>query len=288
LKAVDYAGNESSYSNVRNATVIGDPRLERSAGVYYIPVNVLPDISNSARIAWNTEALSSDPSVPTDGPVKYDQAWFYTGTLENPTGQRVFIADTVSSPTSHTWDRQEQVIDGDLLVSETVTANKLVINDTVFFQNDSGTLIIKDGAATSTATGSYTNTTVNSDGTIGLLPDGTYQLIISAVIIDVPVGVTASAAAFWQLEQGYVNFDQGQEWGYRVRVKNITDGGAVVESKDRNQMQATVDQPSGVYEFGSLTGGKRYSFELLWWGDETGTGDIVLTAADLVIFTRWR
>jgi len=84
----------------------------RGAGRWYVGVTSLPTTSSGADSEF-TSALFD--------PVDRDQAWFYTGTVSNPTAQNVWIYDA----TSDTWNEQEEFIDGDLIVAGTITADRL-------------------------------------------------------------------------------------------------------------------------------------------------------------------
>ena len=84
----------------------------RGAGRWYVGVTSLPTTSSGADAEFTTALFD---------PVDRDQAWFYTGTVSNPTAQNVWIYDA----TSDTWNEQEEFIDGDLIVSGTITADRL-------------------------------------------------------------------------------------------------------------------------------------------------------------------
>lgn len=88
----------------------------RGAGRWNIGVTTLPTTSSGADTDF-TNAIGD--------PVDLDQAWFYTGTQANPTSQSVWIYDAGTD----TWNEQEEVIDGDLLVTGSVTASKIAISD---------------------------------------------------------------------------------------------------------------------------------------------------------------
>lgn len=86
----------------------------RGAGRWDIQIpagNSLPVTSNGARINWNNFGRTNGNNAPVR-PVLGDQAWFRFGD-----SQSVFICDGVTSDTQHTWNRQEEVIDGDLLIT---------------------------------------------------------------------------------------------------------------------------------------------------------------------------
>lgn len=87
----------------------------RGAGRWHIQVSVLPTTSSEANTAYNTgSGYRPDVAVPDD------QAWFYTGTLSNPTSQSVWIYQGES-----VWAEQEEVIDGNLIVAGTITATQI-------------------------------------------------------------------------------------------------------------------------------------------------------------------
>jgi len=115
VTALDYTGNESSASTVASATA-AEVVSTRSNGVFYIGVTTLPTTSSGAHTDF-TNAIGD--------PVDRDQAWFYTGTLANPTAQSVWIYEDGSGLTPATsWNYQENVMVGDLLVDGSVTADK--------------------------------------------------------------------------------------------------------------------------------------------------------------------
>lgn len=94
------------------------PTGERGPGRWNIAVVTLPDTS--------TQANNSFVSALGFNPVEGDQGWFYTGTLANLTGQRVWIYNGAN------WVRQDEVIEGNLLVTGSITADKV---DTNSFNN---------------------------------------------------------------------------------------------------------------------------------------------------------
>lgn len=87
----------------------------RGSGRWNVGVSTLPTTSSGADSEF-TSAIGD--------PVDKDQAWFYTGTESSPTGQSVWIYNLGTD----TWTEQTEVIDGSLLVTETMTADKLVAN----------------------------------------------------------------------------------------------------------------------------------------------------------------
>lgn len=102
----------------------------RGAGRWYIDVDsvtynngsgttfgALPVTAADAAEAW-TEGSGSQPASEVAG----DQAWFYKGTLASPTSQGVWIYNGA------TWVEQTEVIDGSLLVTGSVTADRLNVS----------------------------------------------------------------------------------------------------------------------------------------------------------------
>lgn len=91
----------------------------RGPGTWWIYIGTStssqPTTSGQADTAWTNHAPAEAGS-----PVEGDQAWFYTGTGEAaaPTSQTVWLRGASS------WEKQEKVIRGDLLVDGTVTADQ--------------------------------------------------------------------------------------------------------------------------------------------------------------------
>lgn len=84
----------------------------RGAGRWHIGVTSLPTTSSGADTDF-TNAIGD--------PVDLDQAFFYTGTLANPTAQGIWIYDESDDE----WDEQVEYFDGGLLIDGTVTADHL-------------------------------------------------------------------------------------------------------------------------------------------------------------------
>lgn len=188
VKAVDFTGNESAYSNESSATT--NPQLQdgvdgadgatgadgaRGAGRWNIGVTTLPTTSSGADTDF-TNAIGD--------PVDLDQAWFYTGTQANPTSQSVWIYDAGTD----TWNEQEEVIDGDLVVSGTITAAKIQAN-TITGDKLATTSIITSSAqidnlivnTAQIANGAITNRFAAFTGA-NLTPTTSYQLLQEVTI----------------------------------------------------------------------------------------------------------
>lgn len=118
VTALDFTGNESSESSVVSVTTAVAPTGPagddgaRGAGRWNIQVSSLPTTSSGA---------DTDFTAAIGDPVDRDQAWFYTGTQANPTSQNVWIYNL----SGDSWVQQTEVIDGSLVVSGTVTADRL-------------------------------------------------------------------------------------------------------------------------------------------------------------------
>ena len=87
----------------------------RGAGRWHIQVTTLPTTSALANSRWG-DGSGAQP----DAAVLDDQAFFFTGTQSNPTAQTVWIYEG-----SGAWNKQEEVIDGDLIVNGTITADHI-------------------------------------------------------------------------------------------------------------------------------------------------------------------
>jgi predicted phage tail protein len=122
-----------------DSTVPGD----RGAGRWNINVdNVnytsgtagrLPLTSEDAGFAWdNGTFVGTRPGDEVAG----DQAWFFKGTAANPTSQSVWIYNGTD------WVEQDEVIDGNLLVAGTITADRLDIG--TIGLTDSRMLLLED------------------------------------------------------------------------------------------------------------------------------------------------
>ena len=115
VTALDFTGNESSESLVISVTTNVAPKGDdgtRGAGRWNIQVSSLPTTSSGA---------DTDFTAAIGDPVDRDQAWFYTGTQSSPTAQNVWIYNS----STDIWVEQTEVIDGSLVVSGTVTADRL-------------------------------------------------------------------------------------------------------------------------------------------------------------------
>jgi len=151
VKAQDFTGNLSAYSENQSVTTevapVG-PDGARGAGRWNIGVSALPTTSSGANTAF-VAAIGS--------PVDKDQAWFYTGTVANPTSQGVWLYNA-STPV---WVEQDEVIDGNLLVTGTVTANSINADAITGKNVTVGTL-----TSTSVPTGSQKGARIQADGTM--------------------------------------------------------------------------------------------------------------------------
>ena len=90
---------------------------KRGAGRWQVPVSTLPTNSTQAQTAWDS-TWAERPGSPVTG----DQALFFTGTLASMTGQVPFSYDGAA------WQIQSEIIDGDLIVTGSVTTDKIFAN----------------------------------------------------------------------------------------------------------------------------------------------------------------
>ena len=150
VKAQDFTGNLSSYSANQSVTTEVAPVGERGAGRWNIGVTSLP--TNSTTPSVNTAFVAA-----IGAPVDKDQAWFYTGTVANPTSQGVWLYDA-STPV---WIEQDEVIDGNLLVTGTVTAGAINA-DAITGKN----VTVGNLTATTVPTGTQEGARIQADGTM--------------------------------------------------------------------------------------------------------------------------
>ncbi len=119
----NYAGSTFTFDITQ--TITKSSAGSDGAGRWNIPVTSLPTTSAQAQTAWDASSVGRDE-------VESDQAWFYTGTEANPTAQSVWIYDSGTS----TWNEQNEVIDGNLLVTGTVTSDAVETNFIDAFEID--------------------------------------------------------------------------------------------------------------------------------------------------------
>jgi len=103
-----------SFSKSRTGATGQSTTGARGAGRWNIQVSNLPNSSASA----NSTFVSA-----IGAPVAKDQAWFYQGTEANPTAQGVWIYNGT------VWNEQDEVIDGNLIVSGTLTVTNAEIEN---------------------------------------------------------------------------------------------------------------------------------------------------------------
>jgi len=105
-----------SFSKSKTGSTGQSTTGARGAGRWNIQVSSLPTSSSLANSAF-TNAIGT--------PVDRDQAWFYLGNVANPTGQSVWLY----AASGNAWVQQNEVIDGNLLVTGTVNASKIAISN---------------------------------------------------------------------------------------------------------------------------------------------------------------
>jgi hypothetical protein len=123
----NYAGSTFTFDITQ--TITKSSAGSAGAGRWNIPVTSLPTTSAEAQTAWDASSVGRDE-------VESDQAWFYTGTEANPTAQSVWIYDSGTS----TWNEQDEVIDGSLLVTGTVTSDAVDTNFIDAFEIDAANI----------------------------------------------------------------------------------------------------------------------------------------------------
>ena len=219
---------------------------ERGAGRWHISVSSLPTTSSAANTAWNTGS-GNQPSTAVVG----DQAFFYTGTLASPTAQKVWIYAGSSN-----WTEQTEVIDGDLLVQGTVTADRMNVTTLSSITADIGSITagtVKGGsipdantAPSGSEAGAFMDLT-NGKMVFGkadkhILFDGT-NLQLSGVIIDETSVVNSTAGVILQ--------EDGTQEATTATTLNFTTGLNVAVTGSAPTQTATISLDSG---FATLNG----------------------------------
>ena len=121
----------------------------------------------------------------------------------SPTSQSVWIY------TGSTWVKQDEVIDGNLLVSGTLTADKISIGDGSLSSDGSGNLIVKGGNITQLEDNFYT-------ANLPMQGDNSLQ-VTGGASVDVPPSYTADVQIAVSFEHEYSNLvGDNSAWGYRI------------------------------------------------------------------------
>ena len=138
---------------------------DRGAGRWHIDVDgvvydngsgtatgALPAGTGDAQEAWD-EGVGNQPTTPTAD----DQAWFYKGALATPSAQSVWIYNGTS------WIEQTEVIDGNLLVTGRVTADKLKLNGVELQDDGTGALQVNAISANKLSAGTIDASVITVD-----------------------------------------------------------------------------------------------------------------------------
>jgi len=97
--------------------------------------NTVPTTATGAAEAWDEGTfVGTSPGAEVDG----DQAWFFEGTIANPTAQKVWIYN------GSAWVEQAEAIDGNLIVAGTVTADEFATSGIVDSSANTGRTTIKN------------------------------------------------------------------------------------------------------------------------------------------------
>ena len=108
---------EKSNTAAYAAEFYVNSRGRRGPGRWQIPVTTLPTNTAQAQAAWDSN-WSDRPGNAVIG----DQATFFEGTIANFTGTATWSYD------GSIWINQAEIIDGDLIVTGTVTTDKIFAN----------------------------------------------------------------------------------------------------------------------------------------------------------------
>jgi len=108
---------EKSNTGVYAAEFYVNARGKRGPGRWQIPVTILPTNTATAQAAWDSN-WSDRPGNAVIG----DQATFFEGTIANFTGTATWSYD------GSIWVNQAEIIDGDLIVTGSITTDKIFAN----------------------------------------------------------------------------------------------------------------------------------------------------------------
>ena len=138
IRSEDFSGNTSDYTSSVNATTLTaptGPAGARGAGQWFINLDTADMPATDAL----SSVINTKFTDTTDGvgvtPVDKDQAWFTDNdTLE----QRVWIYDGTD------WNYQNTAIDGNLVVSGTITSDKINVDNLSAISATLGDVTIED------------------------------------------------------------------------------------------------------------------------------------------------
>ena len=108
---------QKSSTGVYAAEFFVNSRGRRGPGRWQVPVTSLPTTTAQAQTAWDSN-WSDRPGNAVTG----DQATFFEGTIQNFTGTATWSYD------GSIWINQAEIIDGDLVVTGSITTDKIFAN----------------------------------------------------------------------------------------------------------------------------------------------------------------
>lgn len=265
----------------------------RGPGRWYIDVDGRHDIATSpiteaeARTEWNFASGSN--SIPVR-PSVYDQVIFYNGTEASPTKQQAFICTSVTSDTVHTWNEQETLIDGDLLVAGTVTADRLQIGDSSLSSDAGGGLLVQGGNITVLRDNFYSAITPIDGGGFSTPPVTADLSLVGGNVVTVPAGFIADLQIVVTFEHGYFNLPGfNDDWGLRVQGAFAGDALEELYARYNPTMTLETDYASVVVIKRSLfkPGGVPANYNVfVYWGG--GSSDIRLLRCLTSVFVRFK
>ena len=172
---------------------------DRGPGRWHVSAGgTLPTTSSAA----NTLFVNAAHTPAT--PVRDDQAWFYLGTMSNQTAQVVWIFNGTL------WEEQAEVIDGNLLVTGTLTANKIITDEVTLRGDEDGSLIVPE----------------NGVDAINVAP-GTLEINAATSILASKSSAAAVTAGGFTVGETYVIYSLGTTNWQSIGAKS----GAVVGSE---------------------------------------------------------
>ena len=108
---------QKSSTGVYAAEFFVNSRGRRGPGRWQVPVTSLPTTTAQAQTAWDSNWADRPGNAVTG-----DQATFFEGTIQNFTGTATWSYD------GSIWINQAEIIDGDLVVTGSITTDKIFAN----------------------------------------------------------------------------------------------------------------------------------------------------------------
>lgn len=143
---------QKSSTGVYAAEFFVNSRGKRGPGRWQIPVTSLPTTTAQAQTAWDSN-WADRPGNAVVG----DQATFFEGTIQNFTGTATWSYD------GSIWINQAEIIDGDLVVTGSITTDKIFANAITADKIAANSITAQSIAADSISTSELSANAVTTD-----------------------------------------------------------------------------------------------------------------------------